>query len=260
MKNLLSTSWLQWLLATLISSYLKFCYATTRWQSEGRAEVEAVWAAGGPVVLMFWHERLHFGHASWPLKIAQPIAVLSSTSKFGDVQTRVTESFGRHTIRGSSAKKSNPGKDKRGAQAFRDMLRWIRDGKGVATTPDGPRGPARVMTEGSLKLSQISGATLVCLGQSTKRYWQFDTWDGMRLPLPFTHGAMVWRVIAPVPSTVDDGQFEALRLSAERTLSEATDRADDLIGAPHGRAGGRQLSRQDREADALEEAAAGLGQ
>lgn len=249
MKELLQKGWLQWLIGSLIAGYLKFCYATIRWQSEGRAEVEAVWSSNAPVVLMFWHERLHFGHASWPLENAQPIAVLSSTSKFGDVITKVTDSFGRHTIRGSSAKKSNPSKDKRGAPAFRDMLRWLRDGKGVATTPDGPRGPARIMTDGSLKLSQMSGGALVCLGQSTKRYAQFDTWDRMRLPLPFTKGAMVWRVLPPVPYNVDEAEMERLRQEAERTLNEATDRADDVVGAPHGEAGGRQIGWAERQTE-----------
>jgi hypothetical protein len=247
MKELLKRRKMQNFLGSLISAYLKFCYATTRWQSEGRAEVEAVWASDTPVVLMFWHERLHFGHSSWPLENAQPIAVLSSTSKFGDVITKVTDDFGRYTIRGSSAKKSNPGKDKRGAQAFRDMLRWLRDGKGVATTPDGPRGPARTMTEGSLKLSQMSGAVLVCLGQSAKHYVEFNTWDRMRLPLPFNRGAMVWRVLPAISPSVNAEEFERLRAQAEHTLSEATDRADDLTGAQRGTGGGRQIGWEERQ-------------
>jgi hypothetical protein len=246
MKDMLHAGWLQWLLGTLLAAYLKFCYATTRWQTEGREEVEQVWKGNGPVVLMFWHERLHLGHASWPLGIAQPVAVLSSTSKFGDIIARVTGSFGRHTIRGSSAKKSNLAKDKRGAQAFRDMLRWIRDGKCAATTPDGPRGPARTMTEGSLKLSQMTGAQLVCLGQATLRYAELDTWDRMRLPLPFTRGAMVWKVLPPVPSDITPEAFELRRKEAEDTLSAATDRADEIVGAPKGVAGGAHTGWEDR--------------
>ena len=252
MKNWLNADWLQWLIGFLISGYLKFCYATTRWTSEGRAEVEKVWADNGPVVLMFWHERLHFGHASWPLENAQPIAVLSSTSKFGDVITHVTDAFGRHSIRGSSAKRTNLSKDKRGAPAFRDMLRWLRDNKGVATTPDGPRGPARNMTEGSLRLSQMSGAAMVCLGQSTRRYVQFDTWDSMRLPLPFSRGAMVWKALPPVPSTIDSANFEALRLEAEAALTAATDRADDIVGAPRGVAGGAHTGWKDGQVEVAE--------
>jgi len=233
-KKLADSPWLRNLFSDALIAYLSFCYATTRWQKEGVEEIEKVWAGNQPVVLMFWHERLHFGHASWPLVNAQPVAVLSSLSKFGDMIARVNEHFGRHTIRGSSAKKSDPAKNKGGAQAFRDLLRWLRAGNCAATTPDGPRGPARNMTEGSLKLSQVTGAVLVCLGQSTKNYMQLGTWDRMRLPLPFTRGAMVWRVMAPVPADLEGEAFETARLAAQALLNEVTARADEIVGAPQG--------------------------
>jgi lysophospholipid acyltransferase (LPLAT)-like uncharacterized protein len=249
MKALLNTPWLQILIATIASTYLRVCYATTRWESEGREAVEAVWAKKGPVIIMFWHERLNYGYACWPLDIAQPMAVLSSTSKFGDVMQRMSKSFHFHTIRGSSAKKSNRGKDKRGAPAFRDLLRWLRGNNGAATTPDGPRGPSRIMTEGSLKLSQISGADIICIGQSSTRYLQFNTWDHMRLPLPFARGSMVWKVLPPIPADVDLVAFEAYRSMAENALSDVTDRADDMLGMPRGTAGGRQVGREESHSE-----------
>jgi len=229
-KNLLDTHFARVIVASAISGYLKFCYATTSWTHENETEVEAVWNEGGPVVLMFWHERLHLGHAGWPKDRAQPVAVLTSLSKFGDVIELINGHFDHHTIRGSSAKKSDPAKNKGGAQAFRDLLRWIRKGNCAATTPDGPRGPRRHMADGSLKLSQMCGAKLVCLGQATHNHLRFNSWDRMRLPLPFGKGAMVWRVLPVVPSDIDEEAFEALRIEAEIALSDATDRADMLVG------------------------------
>jgi lysophospholipid acyltransferase (LPLAT)-like uncharacterized protein len=252
MKKLLNTPWLQVLIATVASLYLRFCFATTRWQNENRAAIEAIWAGKRPVILMFWHERLNYGYACWPLGVAQPMAVLSSTSKFGDVMERISKSFHLHTVRGSSAKKSNPGKDKRGAAAFRDLLRWLRDNKCAVTTPDGPRGPARIMTEGSLKLSQMSGADIVCVGLSATRYLQFNTWDHMRLPLPFARAAMVWKVLSPVPADIDPAGFEAYRQMAQNALSEVTDRADDILGMPRGVAGGFHVDWKDRHPDVAE--------
>lgn len=235
MKKLLESEFMQTMIASIIVNYLKFCYKTTTWQVENQAAVEAIWAAQGPVVLMFWHGRLHLGHASWPRDRAQPVCVLASMSKSGDVSVKINERFGYHSIRGSSAKKSNPTKNKGGAAAFRDLLRWIRgekDGAGrcVAMTPDGPRGPSRVMTEGSLKLSQMSDAPLVVLGQSTKGYIEFNTWDRMRIPLPFTRGAMVWDVLPPVPSDTDAEAMEILRQQSEAALTGVTDRADQILG------------------------------
>ncbi|ESQ73805.1 lysophospholipid acyltransferase family protein [Asticcacaulis sp. AC402] len=230
-KQVTQKLWLRSLIADVLIAYLRFCYATTKWQVEGDTEIKQVWASKQPVVLMFWHERLHLGHASWPTVDAQPVAVLSSQSKFGDVIAKVNTAFGRHSIRGSKAKKSDPSKNKGGAQAFRDLLRWLKSGNCAATTPDGPRGPRRVMTEGSLKMSQVTGAVMVCLGQSTRNQIRLDTWDRMRIPLPFSRGAMVWKVLPAIPADIDADAFERLRLDIESELSAVTDRADSLVGA-----------------------------
>ena len=230
-KKLTEKPWLRSLIADVLIAYLRFCYTTTRWQVEGEGEIKQVWASNQPVVLMFWHERLHLGHASWPTVNAQPVAVLSSQSKFGDVITKVNTAFGRHSIRGSKAKKSDPTKNKGGAQAFRDLLRWLKGGNCAATTPDGPRGPRRVMTEGSLKMSQVTGATMVCLGQSTKNQIQLNTWDRMRVPLPFSRGAMVWKVLPAIPADIDEAAFEQFRLNMEAELTAVTDRADAIVDA-----------------------------
>lgn len=237
MKNLISSEPVQNLIAALIVGYLKFCYRTTRWTRVNQASVEAIWAAKGPVVLMFWHGRLHLGHACWPLERAQPVCVLASMSKSGNQSALINQRFGYHTIRGSSAKKSDPTKQKGGAQAFRDMLRWLRGtpdtgGRCVAMTPDGPRGPYREMTEGTLKLSQMTGAPLITVGLSTSRFVEFKTWDRMRVPLPFGRAAIVWEVHDPVPADIDADSLQNLVVAMGEALTRVTDEADRIAGAP----------------------------
>jgi lysophospholipid acyltransferase (LPLAT)-like uncharacterized protein len=76
----------------------------------------------------------------------------------------------------------------------------------------------------------MSNAPLVVLGQSTKAYLEFNTWDRMRIPLPFTKGAMVWGVLPAIPADTDETQMEALRLQSEQALTGVTDRADEILG------------------------------
>jgi len=231
MKALLASDVFQKLMARLIVGYLKFCYGTTRWTHEGREAVETLWDKGGPVLLLLWHQRVHYAPACWPLERAQKMAILVSLSKSGDFSVRTNTLFGYHIIRGSAAKKTDPTKQKGGAQAFRDMLRWVRDGNAVALTPDGPRGPAREMTEGSLKLSQMTGAPIVLIGQSTSRFIALKSWDRQRIPLPFALGAMLWEVHPPVSADADPSEVEARRAALEARLSALTDRADHITGA-----------------------------
>jgi lysophospholipid acyltransferase (LPLAT)-like uncharacterized protein len=101
----------------------------------------------------------------------------------------------------------------------------------------------------------MSGADIVCVGQSGTRYMQLNTWDRMRLPLPFARAVMVWKVLPPVPSDIDETDFEARRQAAETALSEVTDRADDLAGVPRGTAGGRHVGWKERHADVEDDAA-----
>lgn len=236
MKSLLESDGFQAFMARLIVGYLKFCYRTTRWTHEGREAAEAVWAQGGPALLLLWHQRVHYAPACWPLDRAQKMAILVSLSKSGDFSVRTNTLFGYHIIRGSAAKKTDPTKQKGGAQAFRDMLRWIRAGNAVALTPDGPRGPARDMTEGSLKLSQMSGAPIILIGQSSSRYLSLNSWDRQRIPLPFAVGAMLWEVHPPIAPDADEAQLEARRIQLGERLSALTDRADALTGATSGAA------------------------
>ncbi len=229
MKTALKSHIMQDILAALIVGYLRFCYATTRWTHIGREPVEALWDAKGPIVWMFWHQRLHMGHAAWPKDRAQPLAVLASLSNSGEVSVKVNTRFGHTSIRGSSTKKSDPAKDKRGTQAFRELLRWLRDGKAVAMTPDGPRGPAMVMTEGSIKLAQMARAPIVLLGQSTTRFITLRSWDAMRVPLPFSKGVMVWDVLPP-PTADTPQAFEALCDSIGARLTALCLDADQRLG------------------------------
>lgn len=231
MKALLESDFFQKLMAGLIVGYLKFCYRTTRWTHEGREAAEAVWDKGGPALLLLWHQRVHYAPACWPLDRAQKMAILVSLSKSGDFSVRTNTLFGYHIIRGSAAKKSDPTKQKGGAQAFRDMLRWIRAGNAVALTPDGPRGPARDMTEGSLKLSQMSGAPVILIGQSSSRFLSLNSWDRQRIPLPFAKGAMLWEVHPAIAPDASEEAVEALRVELGTRLSALTDRADQMTGA-----------------------------
>jgi lysophospholipid acyltransferase (LPLAT)-like uncharacterized protein len=102
----------------------------------------------------------------------------------------------------------------------------------VIMTPDGSRGPRRIMTEGTLKLSQLSGAPIVIFGAGTRHYIQLKSWDKMRLPVPFTRAFVSYRVLPSVPRDLDEAGMETLRQQVEGDLSDLTDRADDLTGAP----------------------------
>jgi lysophospholipid acyltransferase (LPLAT)-like uncharacterized protein len=224
-KTLFRSAAVQATLAWILAAYLKFCIVTTRWRSENRAVAEAVWDAKGPVIVCFWHARISISPACWPLDRAQEPRALISLSPDGEFIAKAVSRLGFPAIRGSSTKKSAPDKVKGGATAFRDVLKWLRAGNGIAITPDGPRGPAQTMAEGAVMLARVSRAPVLLVGLASRPARRLATWDRAVLPLPFGRGAIVWD--GPIQVGPDD-DVEALRVEWAQRLTAATEQAEAL--------------------------------
>ncbi|WP_269714447.1 lysophospholipid acyltransferase family protein [Caulobacter sp. NIBR2454] len=183
------------ILAAIFAGYMRLVFATLRWSREGQEVADAVAARNGEtgLILCFWHARIPIAPPAWPPSPErQPMRALISQSADGEFIAQAVERIGFPAIRGSSKKKSDPAKNKGGEQALREMVQWVRDGGGMAVTPDGPRGPAEVMQLGVGALARMTGAPVLLLGVACEPCLRLGTWDGTILPLPFARAAMVW--------------------------------------------------------------------
>ena len=222
-------------LAWLMAAYLRFALSTIRWRQEDRACAEAVWDARqtgpassgrGGVIVCFWHSRIALSPACWPLDRAQEPRALISLSPDGQFIAGAVQRLGFPAIRGSSRKETDPTNDKGGASAFRDVLKWIKGGGGVAITPDGPRGPAETMKEGAPMLGRASCAPVLFVGLASHPCLRLGSWDRAMIPLPFTRGAIVWAGGAPAARDADSA---VLAQAWAETLSGVTRRAEVLV-------------------------------
>jgi lysophospholipid acyltransferase (LPLAT)-like uncharacterized protein len=226
-KRLFRTPLAQETLAVLFAAYLAIALRTIRWRRKDLERAEAVWDAGGGVLVCFWHGRIALSPACWPLGRAQEPRALISLSPDGQFIAGAVARLGFPAIRGSGAKGAGAGRAKGGAGAFRDVLRWVRGGGGVAVTPDGPRGPPEAMGQGVPLLAKASGAAVLLVGLACAPCLRLRSWDRAVLPLPFARGAIVWdRVEAPrdgagAPQLEDVGALWAERLCAATREAEA---------------------------------------
>lgn len=182
---------IQAVLAWLLAQWMQFCFATIRWTHVNESAAEAVWDDGGGVLCAFWHSRIALAPSCWPRRRAQPAKVLISLSPDGQFIARAVALQGFPAVRGSSANKDKADRAKGGSQALRDGLRQLKVG-GLAITPDGPRGPARQMAEGTPLLARLSKVPVLLVGMSCKPAVRLNSWDRALLPLPFGRGAIVW--------------------------------------------------------------------
>jgi lysophospholipid acyltransferase (LPLAT)-like uncharacterized protein len=220
------------LMTNLMAGYLRLVYATLRWTREGQAHAQGVWAAGvrdkTGAILAFWHSRVPVAPPTWPQGPDKPeIRVLISQSRDGEFIARSVGKLGFPAIRGSSIKKTDTAKNKGGEQAFRDMVKWVRDGGAMAITPDGPRGPVEEMQKGALALARMTGAPVLFVGVAIKPCIRLGTWDRTIIPLPFAKAAMVWD--EPAVISRDDDPDVLVQAWAAR-LSAVSRRAEAIVG------------------------------
>lgn len=210
----------QIVLAWLFAGWMSLCVATMRW----RRENTAVAALGeGGIIVAFWHSRIGLSPAAHPDLGRRPMRALISLSRDGEFIAGAVARLGFPAIRGSSAKVGSA-KAKGGSAAFRDSLRWIRSGGGLAMTPDGPRGPAEQMAEGAPALARAADAPVLLLGMAARPAIRLNSWDRALLPLPFSRGAVVWELVQHPGREIDDATVAAdwaARLTAVTTRAEA---------------------------------------
>jgi lysophospholipid acyltransferase (LPLAT)-like uncharacterized protein len=109
-------------------------------------------------IVAFWHSHLLLMiYCHYP----EPISVLISQSKDGELIAQTIEWFGAGAIRGSSSRG--------GSMAMREIIRAARERMSFAFTPDGPRGPARVASEGVVYAAQMTGLPIIPIAFAAKK-------------------------------------------------------------------------------------------
>lgn len=178
-----------------------------------------------PLIVVFWHgQQLMWGQL-YP-SLCDHIGkrnLYSLISEHGDGRIIATavRSFGIHSVAGSSSRG--------GRRAMLEMVSLLRDKEShCAITPDGPKGPIFKVKPGTIKLAQLTGAPLLLMGAASKKYWQFGSWDKMRLPKPFTKVIGLLSEPIFVPRDISEAEFNELSEKIERELCSITERAHEL--------------------------------
>lgn len=214
MKKLLKSAPTQAALAWLAAVYIDLTLRTQRWRVVGGENLQACLET--PVVAALWHETLATGSAMWLIArkrgLRRSVVVLSSQHRDGKLIGNILCHLGMELVSGSSSRG--------GAEAVEALTRALADGKHVAITPDGPRGPRRVAAPGVARLAAMTGAPVLPFGVWTSRAVTLNTWDRLRFPLPF--GRAVLAVGEPIHVT---GPWEEALPGIQAALADIQDKA-----------------------------------
>lgn len=181
-----------------------------RWALYDRAVDPALDSPGPKRIYLFWHE-----YVLLPLdrRRHSNVTMLLSRHRDGDVAARVARHQGYGVVRGSTHD---------GASASLRELIQISRRSHLTITPDGPRGPRRVMAVGPIFLAAKLGMPIVPMGFGYDRPWRLNSWDRFAVPRPFSRARTIMGPEMHLPRKLDRDGLEHYRVEVERMMNRLT--------------------------------------
>ena len=136
---------------------------------------EALKASEQGGVFIAWHgDALIPGHVLSRKKLT----ALTSLSRDGDIQASILQKMGYDIVRGSTGRG--------GARAAVELVNRLKEGIRISFTPDGPRGPRRVIQNGVVYFAKKAQKPICPIVVRYTRCWNIGTWDRYAIPKPFS--------------------------------------------------------------------------
>ena len=166
----------------------------------------------GPCVYAMWHAHQCCVHG---LPDRANCNVLVSRSRDGQIIANVVEKWGFKVIHGSKGKKGS-------VEATLQMIHALEHGECCAIMFDGPKGPAKVVKDGAIKIAKKAGVPIVPVFWYSPNltFLKFPSWDGFRIPFFWTKLINIYGEPIYVDADNDKAQDEEVRLKVQRSLEK----------------------------------------
>jgi lysophospholipid acyltransferase (LPLAT)-like uncharacterized protein len=167
----------------LLPPFLAFAMGTLArsWRVRARIHPDSDPRGAKPLVFALWHETVITIIGHWR---GANIQGLASQSFDGELISSIMVHLGYPPVsRGSSSRG--------GASALMSHSQALQDGRHVAITMDGPRGPAYRAKPGILHVARESGISIVPTACAANPDWRLRSWDRTQVPPPFARVAFV---------------------------------------------------------------------
>jgi len=148
---------------------------TLRIKEANKSSIDEMLARNQNMVFAFWHGTML---VPWYLlKDFSPSTIISQ-SKDGEMLVKILNKWNYSVKRGSSSKD--------GKEVLEELISVAKDNKSIAITPDGPRGPQRVMKAGGVIIAKKAQIPLILIGVGYKHKIKLKSWDEFEIPFFFS--------------------------------------------------------------------------
>ncbi len=167
-------------------------------------------------IYCIWHENLllpavYFGRPT--------MAVLISKHADGQILGSLMASMGMRMVLGST--------NRGGLTAVRELVAPDAPWRHLAITPDGPRGPRRVVQPGTVYVASRTGFTVVPVGVGYRRPVRANSWDRFAVPKPLSRAKCVTGAPLVVPDGLKSAELEKYRLALQAEMDRANAVAEE---------------------------------
>lgn len=175
---------------------------------------------GEPAIGAFWHRCIFVAIWFWRNR---GIVVLNTVNFDGQWTRRAIERLGFGTAQGSSTRG--------GIEGLTAMAKCLEQGRNVALTIDGPRGPRYVAKPGAVILARRTGKPISVFHIALKHAYTFrKSWDLFQLPYPFSRSIVVIAPPIRVPMDADSEAMKQKQEEVQAALERVRDVAESWFG------------------------------
>ena len=213
-KKLLKKKFVQNILGFFTFLYIRAVNLTSSIQFENESIPKQFWNNDKPFILAFWHSQLMMIGFSWKKK--QNVNILASSHSDGRFGAIVGKYFNLNNIQTQEKDKSI---------SLRSIFKLLNNNNYIGITPDGPRGPKEIVSEGIIKIAKTSKVPIIPIGFWSSKNFKLKSWDSFLITLPFSKCSFVWNEPLEIPYGTDESKLQHYQNLLEKKLNQSIEKA-----------------------------------
>ena len=181
LKRLSKNNFFLNLFANLVFLSLWIIKSTSNWKGVNEQMIEKELTKKKTLIVLIWHHQLMGSTFSWKFK--PKLRPIATSHRDGQLSTLVQKKFGLDPL---LRKKDNP------TFLIKNISKAVQNEDCIYITPDAPHGPPKKINTNIFKLCQKFDLNIAILSFHTNRYFRINSWDKLKIPLPFSKGIYLW--------------------------------------------------------------------
>ena len=215
-KKLLRNFFVQNILGFFTFLYISAVNLTSSIQFENESIPKQFWNNDKPFILAFWHSQLMMIGFSW--KKNKNVNILASGHSDGKFGAIVGKYFNLNNIQTSKKNKSI---------SLKSIFKLLNDNNYIGITPDGPRGPKEIVSEGIIKIAKSSKVPIIPIGFWSSKNFKLKSWDSFLITLPFSKCSFVWSKPLEIPNNIHKNQIQYYQKLLQEKINQSVKKAQN---------------------------------